>query len=60
MEEFRDKEGRLWVDDSKATNIDATLQALKTFKNQKIHLIVGGDIKGVNLTPFLKSLKTIK
>lgn len=34
MEEFRDKQGRLWVDDSKATNIDATLQALKTFKTK--------------------------
>ncbi len=57
MEEFRDKKGRLWVDDSKATNIDATLQALKTFKNQKIHLILGGDIKGVNLTPLFEELK---
>ncbi|MDU9701088.1 UDP-N-acetylmuramoyl-L-alanine--D-glutamate ligase [Helicobacter pylori] len=57
MEEFRDKEGRLWVDDSKATNIDATLQALKTFKNQKIHLILGGDIKGVNLTPLFEEFK---
>ncbi|GAA7002593.1 hypothetical protein Kyoto22A_11360 [Helicobacter pylori] len=57
MEEFRDKQGRLWVDDSKATNIDATLQALKTFKNQKIHLILGGDIKGVNLTPLFEEFK---
>ncbi len=57
MEEFRDKKGRLWVDDSKATNIDATLQALKTFKHQKIHLILGGDIKGVNLTPLFEELK---
>ncbi|AFI05345.1 UDP-N-acetylmuramoyl-L-alanine--D-glutamate ligase [Helicobacter cetorum] len=57
MEEFRDKEGRLWVDDSKATNIDATLQALKTFKNQKIHLIVGGDTKGVDLIPLFKELQ---
>ncbi|WP_104748104.1 UDP-N-acetylmuramoyl-L-alanine--D-glutamate ligase [Helicobacter cetorum] len=60
MEEFRDKEGRLWVDDSKATNIDATLQALKTFKNQKIHLIVGGDTKGVDLTPLFKELQNYK
>ncbi len=45
---------------AKSTNIDATLQALKTFKNQKIHLIVGGDIKGVNLTPFLKNLNIMK
>ncbi len=57
MEEFRDKKGRLWVDDSKATNIDATLQALKTFEHQKIHLILGGDIKGVNLTPLFEELK---
>ncbi|MCQ2778414.1 UDP-N-acetylmuramoyl-L-alanine--D-glutamate ligase, partial [Helicobacter pylori] len=57
MEEFRDKQGRLWVDDSKATNIDATLQALNTFKNKKIHLILGGDIKGVNLTPLFEEFK---
>ncbi len=51
MEEFRDKENRLWVDDSKATNFDATLQAINRYKDEKIHIILGGDDKGVDLSP---------
>ena len=57
LEEFTTKDGRLWVDDSKATNIDATIQALKGYKNQKIYLILGGDDKGANLNPLFKELK---
>jgi len=49
QEESRDGSGRLWVNDSKATNIDATMQAIETYKDSKIHLIIGGDDKGVNL-----------
>ena len=57
QEEFTDSQNRLWVNDSKATNIDATIQALKSYKNQHIHLIVGGDDKGVNLSPLFDSFK---
>jgi len=57
IEEFKDKKNRLWVDDSKATNIDATINALKKYKNQKIHLILGGDSKAQNLTPLFDELK---
>jgi UDP-N-acetylmuramoylalanine--D-glutamate ligase len=57
IEEFKDKKNRLWVDDSKATNIDATIKALQKYKNQKIHLILGGDSKGQNLTPFFDEIK---
>jgi UDP-N-acetylmuramoylalanine--D-glutamate ligase len=57
QEELRDAQGRLWINDSKATNIDATLAALRTYPDQKIHLILGGDDKGVELeelfTPLL-------
>lgn len=49
QEEVRDTQGRLWINDSKATNIDATLAALRTYPDQKIHLILGGDDKGVEL-----------
>lgn len=56
QQKARDKEGRLWVNDSKATNIDATLKALPPYKNQKIHLIIGGDDKGANLLPLFESL----
>lgn len=57
IEEFLDSENRLWVDDSKATNIDATIQALNTYKNKKIHLILGGDDKGANLVPLFDEMK---
>lgn len=51
IEEFRDKEGNLWVDDSKGTNIDATMEAIKCYRNSHILLILGGDDKGADLTP---------
>ena len=41
QEEFRDTQGRLWVNDSKATNLDATVQAVKGYKDRPIHLIMG-------------------
>lgn len=50
QEEFRDSKNRLWVNDTKATNIDATIAALKRYKKQHIHLILGGDDKGVDLS----------
>ena len=36
QEELKDSQGRLWVNDSKATNLDATLQAVKGYSNQHI------------------------
>ncbi len=54
VEEFFDSRNRVWVDDSKATNIDATIQALKSYKDKKIYLIVGGDDKGANLRPLFE------
>ncbi|BCD67442.1 UDP-N-acetylmuramoylalanine--D-glutamate ligase [Nitratiruptor sp. YY09-18] len=59
LEEFYDSEGRLWVDDSKATNIDATMQALKRYRDKKIHLILGGDSKGVDLSPLFEHLHNV-
>lgn len=56
LEEFKDARNRLWVDDSKATNVDATIQALKTYKNNKIYLILGGDDKGADLKPLFDEL----
>lgn len=56
VEEFRDSKGRLFVDDSKATNISATIEALNIYKNERIYLILGGDNKGVDLEPLIKEL----
>jgi len=54
QEEIVDAQGRLWVNDSKATNLDATIQAVKTYQERPIHLILGGDDKGVDLTPLFE------
>jgi len=59
LEEFRDTAGRLWVDDSKATNVDAALNALKRYKNRKIYLIIGGDGKGQNFEPLYKYMQNL-
>ena len=49
QEELKDSEDRLWVNDTKATNIDASIAAIKRYQNSFIHLILGGDDKGVEL-----------
>ena len=58
VEEFKDSKNRLWVNDTKATNLDAVIQALKRYKDKKIHLILGGDDKGVDLTPLYKNFES--
>jgi len=56
QEEIRDKQNRIWINDSKATNIDATIQAIATFSDMPIHLILGGDDKGVDLNELFESM----
>ena len=57
VEKFKDSKNRLWVNDTKATNLDAVIQALKRYRDKKIHLILGGDDKGVDLTPLFENFK---
>jgi UDP-N-acetylmuramoylalanine--D-glutamate ligase len=59
QEELKDSKGRLWVNDSKATNLDATLQAVKGYADKHIHLILGGDDKGVDLNPLFKVMESL-
>ena len=59
QEELTDTQGRVWVNDSKATNLDASIQALKGYNDKHIHLILGGDDKGVDLTPLFEVMQTI-
>ncbi len=59
QEEFRDSQGRLWVNDSKATNLDAAIQAVKGYAAQPIHLILGGDDKGVDMTPLFEVMQPL-
>ena len=57
QEELYDSKDRLWVNDTKATNIDATIAALNRYKDSKVHLILGGDDKGVELDELFEFLK---
>lgn len=57
QEEFKDNKNRLWVNDSKATNIDAVIQAVKTYSDRHIHLILGGDDKGMDLTMLFEGIE---
>ncbi|NPA66771.1 MAG: UDP-N-acetylmuramoyl-L-alanine--D-glutamate ligase [Epsilonproteobacteria bacterium] len=59
QEEFLDRKKRVWIDDSKATNVDATMVALERYKHKQISLILGGDDKGVSLDELFKYLKTL-
>lgn len=59
IEEFRDAKGRLWVDDSKGTNVDATIEALKRYKDDEILLVLGGDDKGVDLQELFDFMKSL-
>ena len=60
QEELFDLQDRLWVNDTKATNIDATIAAVKRYENHFIHLILGGDDKGVDLEPLFEFLSAKK
>ena len=59
IEEFKDRNNRLWINDSKATNVDATINALNPYSHKKIYLILGGDDKGVNLEPLFIYIKDL-
>jgi len=57
QEETSDSKGRVWVNDSKATNLDATIQAVKGYSDKFIRLIIGGNDKGADLTPLFELLE---
>jgi UDP-N-acetylmuramoylalanine--D-glutamate ligase len=50
LEEVARREGVLYVNDSKATNVASTLVALRAFPKAGIHLILGGQAKGQDFT----------
>ena len=55
--EVKNVNGVNFYNDSKATNIDATITALKSFDKKNIFLIAGGDSKGQILVPLKKFIK---
>lgn len=46
-----------YFNDSKGTNVDATLVAIKAFPGQPIVLLVGGRDKGTDLAPLVEACK---
>ncbi len=59
QEKVFDKYERLWINDTKATNIDASKQMLKIYQNKYIHLILGGDDKNISMDTLFDYLKTL-
>jgi UDP-N-acetylmuramoylalanine--D-glutamate ligase len=55
LEEVRELRGVRYVDDSKATNVEATLQALSSF-DAPLHVILGGSLKGADFVPLAAPL----
>jgi UDP-N-acetylmuramoylalanine--D-glutamate ligase len=60
LQELHDAKGRLWVNDTKGTNLDATLEALKRYETRQIALILGGDDKGVDLTRLFEAMAPMR
>ena len=51
LEEVSRRAGVIYVNDSKATNIESTLVALRAFAGRRVHLILGGQGKDQDFGP---------
>ena len=56
IEEVATIDGVTYIDDSKGTNVDATLKAVKTMQNPTI-ILLGGKDKGYDYVPLFVELK---
>jgi len=56
LEFVRELDGVVYINDSKSTNVDSTLTALKSFSSP-IHLILGGRDKGAPYSPLIPFIK---
>ena len=57
LEWIKNTKGIDFYNDSKATNVNATITALKSFNKKNIFLVAGGDSKNQILKPLSKYLK---
>jgi UDP-N-acetylmuramoylalanine--D-glutamate ligase len=55
LEEVADRDAVLYVNDSKATNVESTLVALRSFE-QRVHVILGGQGKGQDFAPLREAV----
>ena len=58
VERVRELGGTLWYDDSKGTNVGATLKSLEGFADGTVHLILGGRAKGSDLRELAEVVAT--
>ena len=63
LEKFQESKGTIFYNDSKATNPEASLVAIRSFVNEDVVLIAGGRDKNTDLTEFAhacnKHIKTV-
>jgi len=57
MQQVAERDGVQWYNDSKGTNVGATLAAIDGVENGKVVLIAGGDGKGADFTPLAAALQ---
>ncbi len=55
LEAVCDIDGVLYVDDSKATNVDAAIKALTAYPNRPVIMLLGGHDKGTELLDLAKA-----
>ncbi|MFL5925720.1 MAG: Mur ligase family protein [Gaiellaceae bacterium] len=56
LEDVGERNGVRYVNDSKATNVAATLRALAAYSDESVHLILGGSTKGEDFTPLAEAI----
>ena len=56
LEVVADRDGVRYVNDSKATNVAAALRALAAYRDEPVHLILGGSPKGEDFAPLAAAI----
>ena len=56
LELVADRDGVRYVNDSKATNVAAALRALAAYRDEPVHLILGGSPKGEDFAPLAAAI----
>jgi UDP-N-acetylmuramoylalanine--D-glutamate ligase len=51
--------GVTWIDDSKATNVGATLAAVRSYPRGSVHLILGGQAKGQDFSLLVPEVRRV-
>ena len=57
LEAIAEVDGVAYVNDSKATNVDSTLVALRSFTDRRVQLILGGRTKAQDFAPLASLVK---